>query len=68
MTPDCRILDRSIHPFDLAVGPWVVGFGQTVIDLVLRAGQHKSMAAKEGFLGEQFPHFCSGPAIAPLDQ
>lgn len=29
-----RVLDRAIHPLDLAVGPRVVGLGQSVLDAV----------------------------------
>ena len=28
------ILDRSVHPLDLAVGPWMVRFGQSVFNLI----------------------------------
>ena len=31
---DGRVLDRAVHPFDLAIGPWMVGFGQPVLDPV----------------------------------
>jgi hypothetical protein len=27
----CRVFDRSVHPLDLAVSPWVVGLGQSVL-------------------------------------
>jgi hypothetical protein len=32
---DGGLLERSVHPFDLAVGPWMVGLGETMLDLVL---------------------------------
>jgi len=32
---DRRLLDRPVHPFDLAVGPGVVHFCQPVIDVLL---------------------------------
>ena len=35
---DGRVLDGSVHPFDLAVGPRVARLGEPVIDVVLRAG------------------------------
>jgi len=31
---DGRILDGAVHPFDLAIGPGVLGLGQTMIDVV----------------------------------
>lgn len=31
---DGRVLDRAVHPLNLAVGPRVVGFGQSVFDPV----------------------------------
>ena len=31
---DGGLLDRAVHPFDLAIGPWMVGFGQPVLDPV----------------------------------
>ena len=31
---DRRVLDGAVHPFDLAVGPWMVGLGQSMLDAV----------------------------------
>ena len=31
---DGRLLDGAVHPFDLPVGPWMVGFGQPVLNPV----------------------------------
>jgi hypothetical protein len=31
---DGGLVDRAVHPFDLAIGPWMVGFGQPVLDPV----------------------------------
>lgn len=31
---DRRVLDGAVHPFDLAVGPWMVGLGQPVLNAV----------------------------------
>ena len=28
------LLDRAVHPLDLAIGPWMVGLGQPVLDPV----------------------------------
>ena len=30
---DGRILDGAVHPLDLAIGPGVLGLGQTMIDV-----------------------------------
>ena len=38
-----RVLDRSVHAFDLAVGPRVARLGKPVIDVVLGAGVFESM-------------------------
>ena len=32
--PDGRVLDHEVHQLELAVGPRVVGFGQSVLDPV----------------------------------
>src|SRR5215475_9717430 len=34
---DGRILDGAVHPLDLAIGPGVLGLGQTMIDVVASA-------------------------------
>ncbi len=34
---DRRFLDRAVHPFDLAVGPWVLDLGEPVFDPVFLA-------------------------------
>ena len=34
---DRRVLDRSVHPLDLAVGPGMIDFGQPVFDFVIIA-------------------------------
>lgn len=31
---DDRLLDRPVHLLDLAVGPWMVRFGEPVLDVV----------------------------------
>ena len=40
------LLDRAVHALDLAVGPGMVGFGQTVINVVTGAGDFKGVGAK----------------------
>ena len=34
---DGGLLDRSVHSLDLAVGPWMPGFGEPVLDAVFLA-------------------------------
>ena len=34
---DGRVLDGAVHPFDLAIGPWVLRLGRAMIDIVARA-------------------------------
>jgi len=44
---DGRFLDRSVHAFDLAIGPGMLGLGETVIDIVPGAGQLEGMSSEE---------------------
>ena len=34
---DRGLFDRAVHPFDLAISPWMVGFGQPVLNPVCLA-------------------------------
>ena len=34
---DSRFFEGAVHPLHLAIGPWVVGLGQSVFDVVLAA-------------------------------
>lgn len=45
-TVDGGLLDSSVHPFNLAVGPWVLDFGEPVIDPIFVAphGEHVGQA------------------------
>jgi hypothetical protein len=45
--PNRRLLDRSVHPFDLPVGPGVIGFGEAVIDVVASTGGFKGMGPED---------------------
>src|SRR3954453_2605703 len=31
---DGRLFDRTVHPLDLPIGPWVTGLGQAMLDTV----------------------------------
>lgn len=37
IAPDGSLLERSVHPLDLAIGPWMVGLGEAMLDVVLAA-------------------------------
>jgi hypothetical protein len=37
ITPDGRLLERSVHPLDLAVGPRMVGLGEAMLDAMIAA-------------------------------
>src|SRR3546814_12126933 len=36
---DGGLLDGAHHPFGLAVGPWVIGLGEAMLDAVLQIGR-----------------------------
>ena len=42
----CGFLDSSVHAFDLPVGPWMVGLGETVIDAVHKTDPVKRVTTK----------------------
>src|SRR3546814_6581839 len=41
---DGGLLDGAHHPFGLAVGPWVIGLGEALLDAVLLADTAEDMA------------------------
>src|SRR5215204_5873924 len=41
-------LDGSVHPLDLPVGPWVVGFGQPMLDAMAAAGSIEGVSTEHG--------------------
>ena len=47
VSPDRRVLDRAVHPFNLAVGPGMIWFGQPMFDVIGVADQVKSHLAGE---------------------
>ena len=46
IAPDGGFLQRPVHPLHLAVGPGMVGFGQSVLDAMLAAAQVKHVRCK----------------------
>src|SRR6185436_15245836 len=51
-TFDGRVLDGSVHPLDLTIGPWVLGLGCAVIDAGPGAGVLEGMRPNSFSLGE----------------
>ena len=43
ITFNSGFLDGSVHPFNLTVGPWVIDFGQPVLDVMLTANTVENM-------------------------
>lgn len=43
VSSDGGLLEGSVHPFDLAVGPRVVGLSQAVLDAMLLTGSVERM-------------------------
>ncbi len=60
--PDGRILDRAVHAFDLAICPGMIEFGEPVLDIVLSAGQVKSMGSEGLVACEHRPNLRNAPA------
>lgn len=62
---DGSFFEGPAHAFDLAVGPGVLGLGESVIDLGLGAGELEGMGAEEFSALESEPDLCgSRTAIA----
>ena len=61
---DGGFLDGAVHAFDLSVGPGVVGFCETMIDIVLRAGQIEGMGAEDRLMLDHRLDFRDAPAFA----
>ena len=66
IAPDGGFLEGAVHPFDLTVGPWMVRFGETMLDPMLaadavehvqpvagrRAGSRKAVAELDAVIGQ----------------
>jgi hypothetical protein len=64
VTFDGRVLDGSVHPFDLAVGPGVLGLGQPMIDIVEGAGVFEGMRVEELPIGDHLFDLSRRPCFA----
>ena len=62
---DGRFLDRAVHALDLAVGPWVLGLGRAVLDVVPGAGVFEGVSAEELAIGDcLLDQWNGGPSAA----
>lgn len=52
ISSDGGFLDRAVHPLDLSVGPGMIGFGQSMVDVVDGTGVFKGMGSKDFSLGD----------------
>lgn len=62
--PDRGVFDGAVHPFDLAVGRWVVEFREAMLDRVLGTGQVEGMGTKRLMMRQQFLNLPDTPATA----
>ena len=60
---DGRLLDRPVHALNLPVGPRVVRFGQSMVDIVLGARQFEGMAAELFIVCQHSPDVQRRPSI-----
>lgn len=66
---DGRALDRSVHPFDLPVGPGVARLGEPVVDVVLRACEREGVAAEALACGDRrLDLFDRGARVLGIDE
>lgn len=61
---DRRVLDRSIHAFDLAVRPRMARLGQSVCDVELGAGEREGVAEERLSTGSHLLDVLRRPAVA----
>ena len=48
-----RVFDRSVHPFDLAIGPWVLRLGRAMINIVARTGEFECVGSEQFAIGDR---------------
>lgn len=41
------LLEGAVHAFDMAIGPRMVGLGETMVDLMASAGELEGVGAKK---------------------
>jgi len=47
ISADGGFLDCAVHPLDLSIGPRMIGFGQSVVDIVAGTSMFKGMSPKD---------------------
>jgi hypothetical protein len=61
---DGCLLDRPVHPFDLAIRPWMTWFGETMFDVEVCASRFECVAAERQALRPHRFDVVGCPAIA----
>ena len=57
--PRGHLLDGSIHPLDLPIGPGMVGFGEAMLDAVLKADTVELVVLVPAFFANCTPLYVS---------
>ena len=65
VTSDRGFLDRSVHGFDLAVGPRMVGLGQAMIDIGLGACEFEGVGSEQFTLLDGGSDLSGSRAVVP---
>jgi hypothetical protein len=61
---DSRLLEGAVHPLDLPVRPRVSRLGQTVLHIVLRAGEFERVGTEELLASEHLLDLVRRPGVA----
>ena len=64
ISPNRCVLDCPVHSFDLPVRPGVIWLCESVINIVLGAGQNEPMATEPCVFSNQPPNLRGSPVIA----
>ena len=60
---DGGVLDRAIHPLDLAIRPWMLWLRQPVVNIIGGAGIFEGMRSEGLPLGDHLPDFHRRPEL-----
>jgi hypothetical protein len=60
---DSSLLDRSVHAFDLAIGPWMLDLGQPVINVVSGASTLECVTPEQLSFRSHLPDVRRCPAL-----
>ncbi len=58
-----RLFDRSVHAFDLTIGPWMLDLGEPVIDVIVGTTTLESMAPEQLSFCPYLPDIDRRPAL-----